>query len=492
MHFNSVSLIFPHQIYQNLPKIFSENKIYIIEENLFFKHFNFHIQKLVFQRLILRNYEKFLKKKSYITEYIPSSNKLSDIRKLIVSLSNDGVNEVHFFDPVDNYLSRRICRLCDKYSIKMVIYESLSFLNSIEYNEGYFDHKKKKFRHNDFYKKQRTRLDILMDKDIPVGGQLSFDNENRNKYPSGLLPPKITFSEEIQFLEVQYSIISDFPNSKGSKSIHNFYPTSFDEAEKWFDKFLIERMNNFGTYEDAIISDEVFLNHSVISPLLNTGLLTPEYIVKKSITFASENNIEINDIEGFIRQIIGWREFIRGLYIAKGTFSRNLNHFNCTRSIPNSFYNGTTGIIPIDDTINKINKYAYCHHIERLMILGNFMLLCEFKPDDVYKWFMELFIDSYDWVMVPNIYGMSQFADGGLFSSKPYISSSNYIIKMSNYKKGDWSNIWDALFWRFMNKHRDKLSLNPRLNMLLANFDKMSEKRKDEINFLSNNFLNNF
>ena len=180
---------------------------------------------------------------------------------------------------------------------------------------------------------------------------------------------------------------------------------------------------------------------------------------------------------------------MRGLYISKGIFSRNLNFWNFTKKIPKSFYSAETGILPVDDTINKINNTSYCHHIERLMIIGNFMLLCEFDPDEVHKWFMELFIDAYDWVMVPNVYGMSQFADGGLFSTKPYISSSNYIIKMSNYKKGEWSSIWDGLFWRFMDKYREKLKNNPRLNMLIKNFDKMDNIKRNNHLIIAEKFL---
>ncbi|MFZ1572803.1 MAG: FAD-binding domain-containing protein [Candidatus Kapaibacterium sp.] len=147
------------------------------------------------------------------------------------------------------------------------------------------------------------------------------------------------------------------------------------------------------------------------------------------------NDVGLNSIEGFIRQIIGWREFIRGVYVFKGTQERSRNFWNFKNKIPTSFYTGTTGIEPIDNTIKKLIATGYCHHIERLMILGNFMLLCEFDPNEVYKWFMELFIDSYDWVMVPNVYGMSQFADGGLMATKPYISGSSYVLKMSNFKK---------------------------------------------------------
>ena len=156
-----------------------------------------------------------------------------------------------------------------------------------------------------------------------------------------------------------------------------------------------------------------------------------------------------------------------------------------------SFYNGTTGILPVDDTIKKIIKTGYAHHIERLMIIGNFMLLCEFDPDEVYRWFMELFIDSYDWVMVPNVYGMSQFADGGLMSTKPYISGSSYILKMSNYKKGEWSGIWDSLFWNFIDNHRDFFDKNPRMRMLVKNFDKMNIDKRTNLLKSAHSFLEN-
>jgi deoxyribodipyrimidine photolyase-related protein len=242
---------------------------------------------------------------------------------------------------------------------------------------------------------------------------------------------------------------------------------------------LQERFNNFGDYEDAIVKDNLTLNHSILSPLMNVGFITPNKVISDSLQYSYKNDIPINSSEGFIRQIMGWREFIRGIYSVKGTFERTRNYWGFNRKIPTSFYTGNTGIEPIDDSIKKVLKTGYLHHIERLMVLGNFMMLCEFDPDEVYKWFMELFIDSYDWVMVPNVYGMSQFADGGLMSTKPYISSSNYIYKMSDYKKNEWDKTWDGLFWKFMDKHRDFFIKNPRLRMLINTFDKMDPIKKE-------------
>jgi deoxyribodipyrimidine photolyase-related protein len=215
----------------------------------------------------------------------------------------------------------------------------------------------------------------------------------------------------------------------------------------------------------------------VLTPALNIGLITPSEVLRITLDFAKENNIPINSLEGFIRQIMGWREYIRAIYELEGVKQRNSNFFELGRRIPESFYNATTGIEPIDDTIRKVLSTAFTHHIERLMILGNFMLLSEFHPNEVYKWFMEMFIDAYDWVMVPNVYGMSQYADGGLICTKPYISSSNYILKMSNYKKGEWSEIWDSLYWRFLYNHKEKLTDNPRMSMMLRTLEKIDIKK---------------
>ena len=268
-----------------------------------------------------------------------------------------------------------------------------------------------------------------------------------------------------------------------------FIPNDYQQSIEWLNDFLDQRFHDFGVYEDAIVDSEHFLNHSVLTPMLNVGLLTPLQIIDSALEYAAQNDIPLNSLEGFIRQIIGWREFIRGIYVAKGTEERNRNFFQHKRKIPPSFYDGTTGIIPIDTTIRKLLKTGYAHHIERLMILGNFMLLCEFDPDEIYRWFMELFIDAYDWVMVPNVYGMSQFADGGLMSTKPYISSSNYLKKMSNYKKAQWQEIWDALYWRFIDKHREVFNKNIRMKFMVSMYDKMLTEKKEKFIIIADNYF---
>ncbi len=197
-------------------------------------------------------------------------------------------------------------------------------------------------------------------------------------------------------------------------------------------------------------------------------------VIQAALEHADE--VPINSREGFIRQVIGWREYMRGVYLHLGRRQRTSNYWNHQRPVPAAFYDGTTGIEPVDTVIHRVLKYAYCHHIERLMVLGNFMLLCEICPNAIYRWFMELFIDAYDWVMVPNVYGMSQFADGGLITTKPYISGSAYILKMSGFQRGPWCEIWDALYWRFIDKHRSFFKSNPRMSVMVAQCERMGLK----------------
>lgn len=237
-----------------------------------------------------------------------------------------------------------------------------------------------------------------------------------------------------------------------------------------------KRLAGFGAYEDAISEEQVVLFHSKLSAPLNIGLLSPSEIIARALLM--EAKVPRASLEGFIRQIIGWREFMRAVYVLRGSEIRRRNVLNHKNNLPDAWYGATTGIAPIDATIRKVLKHAYCHHIERLMILGNFMLLLKITPDHVYGWFMDLFIDAYDWVMVPNVYAMSQFADGGTITTKPYFSSSNYVRKMSDYKKGPWCEIWDSLFYNFLSAHRSMISRNPRLNVLLKHLDRLSKEKR--------------
>lgn len=481
-------IILPNQLFKET--ILLEEKfdaIYFIEEHLYFKEFKFHKQKLLFHRLSMNKYKEYLSFKAINVEYIDSKDKRSDIRILQKELAV--FDQIHLYHPHDNWFEKRL-----KNTGKITYLESPSFINDTDVLNNYFDKRKIPFRHHDFYVQQRKNMNIMIESDgKPIGGSWSYDKENRKKYPKNKLAPTVPFYRFTQAdTKEKLKIEVDFKQNYGVLSVDRIYPVTFDEAEEWFDLFLIDRFHEFGIYEDAITSNNNFLNHSILSPLINSGLLTPKYVVDKAIEYGFNNDIPISSIEGFVRQIIGWREFILGLYENKGSYSRTKNFWNHEHKMPKSCYSGRTGILPVDQSIKKLNHTAYNHHIERLMILGNFFLLTEIDPKEVYKWFMEMYIDGYDWVMVPNVYGMSQFADGGLFATKPYISGSNYILKMSDYKKGEWSEIWNALFWRFMIKHEDFFRKNPRMNMLLSSFHKRDQSEQDELMNKAENFLHKF
>lgn len=488
---SAVNLIFPNQLFETSHLLTNKFPVFLVEEYLFFNQYKFHKQKLIFHRSSMRFYETYLHRKKIDVHYIPATDNSSNIRVLIPSLRKKGVRQVHILEPEDQWLEKRIRECCIKTDIELSISQTTLFLNSVSELTNYFKEEKKTFLMADFYAMQRKTRQILVDAEKhPVGGRWSFDDENRKKFPAKKVPPPINYPDADTFYKEALAYVQqNFGDNYGEISDYPLQPFDFKSANRWLDEFLEYRFAEFGPYEDAIVKNESVLYHSKLTPMLNVGLLTPKEIIDKAIDFGRKNKVPINSVEGFIRQILGWREFMRGLYHFRGVKQRTTNYWGFTRRLPRSFYTGATGVLPIDQTIKKVLKTGYCHHIERLMILGNFMLLCEFHPDDVYQWFMEFFIDAYDWVMVPNVYGMSQFADGGIMATKPYISGSNYIRKMSDYPKGEWQETWDALFWRFMHVHRDFFSGNPRIGMLVKNFDKMATPKKDKLIRTAETFL---
>ena len=474
----AINLIFPHQLFPESPLLSNGNPIFLIEEFLFFRQYQFHQQKITFHRASMKAYAEQLEAKGLTVHYIDALDKSADIRNFGAILSAKHITEVHVIDPTDDWLMQRLKKVVE--NRKLVVHDNLQFLNTPEDLATFFRADKKSFFQTSFYKQERKRLNILMD-DLgqPVGGKWTYDTENRKKYPKGKTPPPVHFPERnAHWDEAVAYTQKQFAQNPGTINKSRIYPITAEESQTWLKQFFTYRFHDFGVYEDAIVKEYSILNHSLLSPLMNVGLILPGDIVNQALDFAKKEAIPINSTEGFVRQVIGWREFIRGMYSCKGSYSRTLNFWGFKRKIPASFYNGTTGIPPIDQTIKKLLETGYCHHIERLMLLGNFMLLCEFDPDEVYRWFMELFIDAYDWVMVPNVYGMCLFADGGTFATKPYIGGSNYVKKMSNYPKGDWEQSWDGLFWSFVDRHHAFFKSNPRTSMLAHTFNRMTQEKR--------------
>ena len=447
-----ITLVFPHQLFEHHPGIQANRSIALMADGLILGGdpqwpLTIHPRKFELHQQSMLAYKKRLESKGHSVLTL-TPNAQQQTSDLLIQLIDSGYQTFYLADPVDDLLTKRVRKTLQQRSCVLEMLPTPMLLTPTEVMDDYFNGRRKPMMVH-FYQMQRKRLGVLIDdQGAPIGGRWSFDADNRKKLPKGITVPE-------------------------EPSID--LPVDHLSAQQWLDNFLEHRLAGFGTYEDAISSQHRVMWHSVLTPMLNLGLLTPQQVLNRTLAAADASEIPLNSLEGFLRQIIGWREFMAAMYLRHGVTMRNSNFWNFEdRPIPDAFYQGTTGIPPIDDAIKRALNTGYCHHIERLMLLGNMMLLCGFHPTRIYTWFMELFVDAYDWVMVPNVYGMSQFADGGIFTSKPYLSGSNYVRKMSDYKQGDWCGIWDGLFWSFIHRHGDFFRSQPRLAMMTRNLDRMA------------------
>ena len=404
------------------------------------------------------------------------------LKKLIKEMD---INSVSIFEIEDKPFEKKF--LFELKNVKLNYLSSPMFLMSRAEFKNYLSNTKKPFMAN-FYKLQRKKNNFLIDEDDnPIGGKWSFDEENRKKIPKEFDFPENIESKETKHTKYLKKIIEDkFEDHVGSTD--NFWIcTTREEAWKKFHHFIENKINLFGDYEDAVDQRDNFLFHSSLSPLMNMGLITPGEVVEKLKKIVGK--VKINSLEGYFRQIAGWREFIKGVYQSYDEEFEKNNFFNHKRLMKKSWYDGSTGMVPLDYSIKNASNFAWTHHIERLMIQANIMNLCEIKPLYAYKWFMEHYMDSSEWVMYPNVFGMGLFSDGGIFSTKPYICGSSYFRKMMDFKKGEWCDVLDGLYWRFIENNRDFFGKNPRLSMMIRVLDKMNQDRKKKIITLADNFI---
>ena len=478
---NSIFIILGNQLFPKKHiKKYKDSTFFMCEDLglcTFEKH---HKLKLILYLSSMRSYADSLKKENFKIKYLDSNNnfEVSYEKKLEDFIIKNKFKELISFEIEDKFFEKKINKLTNKLKIKWTIIESPMFLTPRSEFKKFINNTKKPLMIN-FYKIIRKKTNILMEGDKPFGGKWSFDIENRKKTPKNIQVPKlITIQETKHTKDLKKFIDNKFSSHPGD--VNNFWiPTTHVEAKRWLDFFINKKFIFFGDYEDAVDQNENILFHSAISPLLNIGLLTPE-IILNSVSKV-DKKIPLNSYEGFIRQIIGWREFMRGIYQNYEKELTSRNFFQHNNTLTKSWYDATTGLPPLDHSISNAQKYGWSHHIERLMIISNIMNLCEIKPNEVYKWFMEMYLDSSDWVMAPNVYGMGLYSDGGIFSTKPYICGSSYFMKMMNFKKGNWNDIMDGLYWRFINKNRIFFKKNYRLSMMVTVYDKMNEERKKNI-----------
>lgn len=443
-------------------------------------HFKYHKHKIIHFLASMREYRDYLMSKGKDVQYFELKEKTSYLDHLKKVIKKEKITNVCLYEVEDLFFEEALIEFFKAEGISYEFERSPMFFCSRDEFKDYLEESKKPLLNN-FYIKMRTKHNILLDKDKkPLGGKWNYDNENRKKIPKkfevdDFSPPPLSSQHIDDLKKIVDKHFSDHPGSTENYWI----PTNRTEAIKWFKSYLKDRFIYFGKFQDAIDDRAPFLYHSVISPFINIGFLTPMEVVREVQKVLDDDNL--NDVEGFIRQVMGWREFLRGIYQNFGKEQEKSNFFNHEKKLTKHWYEGTTGIKPLDDCIVKADKWGYCHHIERLMIISNIMLLLQIHPKEVYAWFMEMFVDSSDWVMGPNIFGMGQFSDGGIFATKPYFSGSNYILKMSNYSKDDWCDAIDGLYWQFIDKNRDFMKKNHRLSMMVSMFDKMDKEKKERI-----------
>ena len=468
--------LFPYKMLNLVDEIVDvivDEIVYLVEEPRYFTSYRFHKLKLMYHRATMKKYKNDLEKKGVKCHYV----EFSKVNKTFYKKLND--SSTRYFRPIDHYLED----FYEKHLSKAICLENLNFL--LTYDE-IIENKDKfctngKYYHDKFYKLQRTKLNVLMKGKTPIGNKWSFDTENRKSMPDNVVIPKVpNVKKDKYYIDAKKYVEKHFPDNYGDTDEWNF-PIDTKSSINWLHNFFEKRIKQYGVYQDAVKfvekKEEPFLFHSVLSPMMNIGLL-PDIIVVD--IFKQYVPKPINSYEGFIRQIIGWRNYVYAIYVLEPDLY-NKNYLKHHKKISDKYWLANTGILPIDNLIEKIVKYSYVNHIERLMFLGNWFLINQCDPKEVHRIFMEWTIDAYDWVMVPNVMGMSQGSDKGKMMTRMYFSSSNYILKMSNIKKGEWTNIWDAKYYSFIDKHYDFLKHNYATARQASNWLKKDKKTKKEL-----------
>ena len=468
------------------------SRVFMAEDQGLCTYLRHHKLKLVLFLAAMRSYADALREAGFEVHYVRLDDQPAGVtapsyeQKLADYLdSNQGIDTLVRYEIEDKFFEQRLGAFTGKHGLGTRELESPMFLTSRQQFAAYLDDANGKPFMARFYQQQRRRLDLLMDQDgKPEGGQWSFDADNRKKLPKKIVIPETAYAEPTNHVRDVVELVNErFPDHPGQlDDLHDiWFPTTRRQALAWLRAFLDDRFDLFGDYEDALSSRGDWLFHSVLSPVMNLGLLTPQEIIDRAIEHAKAKGTPINSLEGFVRQIIGWREFIRGIYQNYSEQQEAANSFNHHRKMNSRWWTGDTGMPPLDNAIQKALRLGWTHHIERLMVLGNFMNLCEIEPRQAHDWFMQMFVDSSDWVMGPNVYGMGLRSDGGIFATKPYVCGSNYLLKMSDYAKGDWCEVADGLYWRFVDRNRSFFASNPRMSVMTRSLDKLDPDRRQRI-----------
>ena len=471
-----LGFLFPHQCFQTIPEHWTQ--VQFIRHDIGYggKHTtvpDFHVARKIFLRAAELAWVDHMKTthKDLVIHVVPR-NKAWGTK-----------GQCEFIDPVDHMLEAEIRRRCPK----ATMLPTPAFLLTKE-DAAVLLGTKDRLSHATFYAEMRKRFKVLLTKTGgPLGGKWRYDVENRERITADVRLPdwekELTDRQSDYVAQAAKQIAKeDGPEVLGEWTGTSVFPTTHEGALAALQRFLKKRLAAFGRFQDAITAAEEPQNdfhfHSVLSAPINAGLLTPAEVLDATLRYAEKHDVPLPDLEGFVAQILGWREYMRAVYLRFPTPPPNrLNH---RRKLSEAWYDGTTGLLPVDTAIRRVNRNAYLHHIERLMIVGNAMFLCEIQPAEVYRWFMEMFADSWDWVMVGNVYYMSQWTSDAI-TTKPYISSSAYVLRMSDYPRGDWVADWDALYWGTVARLGPLLRKNYRMAAQVAFWERKSAAEKKEV-----------
>lgn len=484
-------ILYPHQLYSAdvLPEV---DTVVMVEDPLLFgldseHRQQLHKQKLIFMRASMRRYvEEVLWPAGYKVDYIEldvliqTSDVLQRVRKF---------DRVTMFDPSHELLAARILKARRELGEDAPTIEFLPspnfYLSEQEVRQYFTARHKHPFE--EFYQWQRERFNILITDDYkPVGGAWML-KQTKTK-PAAAAPGFGVFGANKWVEEATAYVEKHYPDHPGS--VDFIWPTSHQEATVWLNTFLHDRLNDYGKHTDYIDRDALWLFNSALSISLNSGLLSPQEVVDAALTCHAKSPVAVESLELFIRNILGWREFTRGVSLVGGGDIRSANPLKAERRLTRAWYTGDTGLPPFDTTVKKLLAKGYVSRAERQYIIATVMTVAEIHPDEVYNWCAELCIDAQDWALLPHVYGLGKFADNSSLEGGPYITTSKTLLDMSNYEKGEWCNVWDGLYWRFVDTHKAILKKHPSMRSVVHRLERLDADRKRIISYRADDFLN--
>ncbi|MFY9212301.1 MAG: cryptochrome/photolyase family protein [Aestuariivita sp.] len=457
-----------------------------------------HPKKIAFVFAAMRKFAQQLRAQGWNVLYAQlddTKNAGSIVGELLRRAQDTGISRVRATEPGE----WRLIEALQQAPLQVEILEDDRFLASHKDFQDWAAGRKQ-LRMEYFYREMRRKTGLLMDGDQPEGGKWNYDHDNRKPAPDDVsYPGPMQFTPDAVVEDVLDLVDARFGEHFGTlRPFH--YATDRAGAHRALMQFIRNALPRFGDFQDAMLDQNRFLYHAVISPYLNAGLLSPLEICRAAEDAYKSGKAPLNAVEGFIRQIIGWREYVRGIYFLEGADYASRNALGHTRSLPAFYWGSDTRMRCISKAVEQTRDEAYAHHIQRLMVTGNFGLLAGIDPHQVHEWYLSVYIDAYEWVEAPNTVGMSLFADGGIIASKPYVSSGAYINRMSDYckncaysvsaKTGEDACPFNLLYWHFLARHRDRFAGNPRMANMYRTWDRMDETRRDTVLRDADLFLN--